>query len=207
MTLYCATSNPGKLREFQLAIHVLGQGWFTVAPLPGLAAITPPDETGSTFEENAIQKALAYASHTDGWLFVDDSGLEVAALNGAPGIHSARFAGLQATDADNRHLLLQRMQGQEDRRARFVCVVALVRAGQLVHTFRGETAGQLLVQEIGAGGFGYDSLFYCPSAQATFAEISEEDKLHISHRGIALQGMIDYLKQMPAEKVMESRSG
>ncbi len=107
LKLYCATTNPGKLREFQMAL------WdsFQVEPLPGLASIQPPEETGITFEENAIQKALYYSKHCDGYLFVDDSGLEVDALGGAPGVYSARFAGPHATDAANNQLLLERMRG------------------------------------------------------------------------------------------------
>ena len=112
-------------------------------PLPGLASIAPCEETGVTFEENAVQKALYYSKFCDGYLFVDDSGLEVDALDGAPGVYSARFAGPNATDAANNQLLLDRMRGVADRTARFVCVVALAESGRLVRTFRGEVEGQL----------------------------------------------------------------
>ena len=121
MKLYCATTNRGKLREFQMAL----ESSFPVESLPGMASIPPCEESGVTFEENAIQKALYYSQHTDQFLFVDDSGLEVDALGGAPGVYSARFAGSHATDAENNALLLERMRGVTDRAARFVCVVAL----------------------------------------------------------------------------------
>src|SRR5580704_5996670 len=104
MTIYCATSNPGKLREFQLAAPD-----FDIRPLP--AKVSPPEENGATFEENAASKAEYYGGFVDGYLFADDSGLEVDALGGAPGVHSARFAGEEATDEQNNTLLLERLQG------------------------------------------------------------------------------------------------
>ncbi len=120
------------------------EGSFQVQPLPGLASMLPPEETGVTFEENAVQKALYYSKFCDGYLFVDDSGLEVEALGGDPGVYSARFAGPNATDAANNRLLLDRMSSVTDRTARFVCVVALAERGRLVQTFRGEVEGRLL---------------------------------------------------------------
>src|SRR5580658_3692460 len=120
MIVYCATSNPGKLREFQLAAPD-----FDVRPLP--AKVPPPEETGATFEENAAAKAEYYGKLVDGYLFADDSGLEVDALAGAPGVHSARYAGEEATDAENNALLLDRLKDVVDRSARFVCVIALVK--------------------------------------------------------------------------------
>src|SRR5581483_7145083 len=137
--LYCATTNPGKQREFRMALD----GSFSIEPLPALASIAPAEETGATFEENAIQKALYYSKHCEGLLFAEDSGLEVDALAGAPGVYSARFAGPDATDEANNRLLLEKMQGVEDRTARFVCVTALADSGRLVRTFRGEVEGQI----------------------------------------------------------------
>ena len=131
MRLYCATTNRGKLREFQLAL----EGSFDVETLPGLSSIPVCEEAGATFEENAIQKALYYSKHCDGLLFVDDSGLEVDALDGAPGVYSARFAGPDATDEANNRLVLERMRGVRNRTARFVCVVALAESGRLVEPF------------------------------------------------------------------------
>ena len=187
MTIYCATSNPGKLREFQLAAPD-----FDIRKLP--VHVEPPEETGATFEDNATLKALYYAQYTDGYLFADDSGLEVDALNGAPGVQSARFAGLEASDQDNNRLLLQRLAGQTDRTARFVCVIALVNNGQLAKTFRGSVEGRILDGPRGAGGFGYDPLFFHELFGCTFGEAAIEDKMRVSHRAQALDAMFTYLR-------------
>ncbi len=157
MTIFCATSNPGKLREFQQAAPD-----FDIQPLPG--KVPPPEETGDTFEANAIEKAVYYGQLTSGYLFADDSGLEVDALSGAPGVHSARYAGERATDAQNNALLLERIAEVKNRRARFVCVIALVKDGTPVKTFRGSVEGQILESPLGSEGFGYDPLFYVPLA-------------------------------------------
>jgi len=190
MIVYCATSNPGKLREFQLAAPD-----FDVRALP--KSVPPPEEHGDTFEANAIQKAVAYGRHVAGYLFADDSGLEVDALNGAPGVHSARYAGDFATDAANNALLLERLRGVENRTARFVCVIALVHDGKLVKTFRGAVEGQILDEERGAGGFGYDPLFYHQPFGSTFGEAAIEQKMQASHRGQALAAMFTYLRALP----------
>jgi XTP/dITP diphosphohydrolase len=190
MIVYCATSNPGKLREFQLAAPD-----FDVRALP--KSVPPPDEHGDTFEANAIQKAVAYGRHVAGYLFADDSGLEVDALNGAPGVHSARYAGDFATDAANNALLLERLRGVENRTARFVCVIALVHDGKLVKTFRGAVEGQIIDEARGAGGFGYDPLFYPQPFGSTFGEAAIEQKMQASHRGQALSAMFTYLRALP----------
>jgi len=169
-----------------------------VQTLPGIASIEPPEETGVTFEENAILKALYYSKHCDGFLFVDDSGLEVDVLGGAPGVYSARFAGPHATDVENNRLLLDRMHGVTDRTARFVCVVALAEAGRLANTFRGEVEGRLLEAPQGAGGFGYDPLFFYPPLQCTFGEAPLARKMEVSHRAQALAKMRAYLDDMAA---------
>jgi len=189
MIVYCATSNPGKLREFQLAAPD-----FEVRALP--KSVPPPDETGNTFEANAIEKAIAYGQHTNGFLFADDSGLEVDALGGAPGVHSARYAGEQATDAANNALLLQNLRGIENPSARFVCVIALVQDGKLVKTFRGTVEGHVIDEPRGPGGFGYDPLFYCPAFGCTFGEATIEQKMQVSHRGRALEAMFTYLRSI-----------
>jgi XTP/dITP diphosphohydrolase len=187
--LYCATTNQGKLREFQAALRDSIQ----VEPLPDLASIAPPEETGVTFEENAVLKALYYSKYCDGYLFVDDSGLEVDALGGAPGVYSARFAGPNATDAANNQLLMDRMRGVSDRTSRFVCVVGLAESGRLLRTFRGEVQGRLLDAPRGANGFGYDPLFFYPPFGSTFGEAPLERKMEVSHRAQALQKMRVYL--------------
>ena len=190
MRLFCATTNPGKLREFKKAL----EDSFDLETLPGLKTIPPCDETGATFEENAIQKALYYSKYCDGPLFVDDSGLEVDALDGAPGVYSARFAGPDATDEANNLLLLEKMRGVASRSARFVCVVALASRGKLINTFRGVVAGDLLEAPRGVNGFGYDPLFFYPPFGCTFAEVALERKMEVSHRSQALRAMAKHLK-------------
>lgn len=191
MKLYCATTNPGKLREFQLALP----GAIEVAVLPELKTVPPPEETGQTFEENAILKALYYSKHCDGLLFADDSGLEVDALGGAPGVYSARFAGPDATDEANNQLLLARMNEIADRTARFVCVVALAKQGRLIRTFRGEVQGRLLTAARGSNGFGYDPLFYYPPFGCSFGEAPLGRKMQVSHRAQALGNLREFLRE------------
>jgi XTP/dITP diphosphohydrolase len=165
--------------------------------MPGLNTLAPCEETGATFEENAIQKALYYSKHCDGYLFVDDSGLEVDALGGAPGVYSARFAGTGASDDANNRLLLERMRGIEDRAARFVSVVALAKSGHLIQTFQGQVEGLLLDEPRGTNGFGYDPLFFYPPFGCTTGEAPLERKMEISHRAKALRAMRDYLLRTP----------
>jgi XTP/dITP diphosphohydrolase len=193
LRLYCATTNPGKLREFQMAL----ENSFEVRSMPGLNTLAPCEETGATFEENAIHKALYYSRHCDGYLFVDDSGLEVDALGGAPGVYSARFAGTGASDDANNRLLLERMRGIEDRAARFVSVVALAKSGHLIQTFQGQVEGLLLDEPRGTNGFGYDPLFFYPPFGCTTGEAPLERKMQISHRAKALRAMQDYLLRTP----------
>jgi XTP/dITP diphosphohydrolase len=183
--LYCATSNPGKLREF---IQILGG----IQPLDGIADIPAPDETGGTFEENASAKAVYYSRYCDGPLFVDDSGLEVDALGGAPGVYSARFAGPDASDGANNRLVLEKMRGEKNRAARFVCVVALAERGALIGTFRGEVEGELLDEPRGGNGFGYDPLFYYPPFGCSFGEAGAALKMEVSHRARVLRAMRSY---------------
>jgi XTP/dITP diphosphohydrolase len=189
MIVYCATSNRGKLREFQLAAPD-----FDIRVLPD--PLPPPEEHGDTFEANAIEKALAYGAHADGYLFADDSGLEVDALGGAPGVHSARYAGPNATDQANNALLLERLRGIENRTARFVCVIALVSGGLLIKTFRGTVEGRIIDAPRGSGGFGYDPLFFCEAFGCTFGEAAIDQKMRVSHRAIALDAMFTYLRSI-----------
>ena len=155
MKIFCATGNPGKLREFQLAAKILN---IDIAPLDNLKSIAAPEEHGATFEENARLKAEYYSAFAPGRLFADDSGLEVDALGGEPGVLSARYAG-GAGDLANNQLLLERLGARKDRTARFVCVIALAEHGRTVRTFRGEVEGEILDHPRGPGGFGYDPLF------------------------------------------------
>jgi XTP/dITP diphosphohydrolase len=193
VTLYCATTNPGKLREFRQAGERFGQERIVVESLPRLESIAAPEETGSTFEENAILKAVYYSRYVNGLLFADDSGLEVAALNGAPGIYSARFAGPGATDLANNTLLLERLRGATDRSGQFVCVIAVACRGELVKIFRGEVRGTITEAPRGPNGFGYDPLFYYPPFGCTFGEAELQRKMEVSHRAQALAAMFQSL--------------
>jgi XTP/dITP diphosphohydrolase len=180
--IYCATTNAGKIREFRQAL----EPDFDLEMLPGLDRLAAPEETGDTFEENAVQKAVYYARGVSGLVFAEDSGLSVDALGGAPGIRSARFSGLDATDERNNRLLIERMKGVAHRSARYICVVALARDGNVIETFRGEVEGEILHEPRGKNGFGYDPLFYYPPFGCTFGEASAAQKLSVSHRSRAL---------------------
>jgi len=195
MRLLCATGNPGKLREFRLAAELAP---VEIELLPGFKDIEPCVEDGRTFEENAAIKALYYGRHAEGPLFADDSGLEVDALDGAPGVFSARFSLLHPpvdgpplpVDQANNRLLLAKLRGVENRSARFVCAIALAEGGKLRGVWRGAVEGTILHEARGAGGFGYDPLFFCPRTGCTFGEASEEQKFAVSHRGQALRAML-----------------
>ena len=187
MKLYVATSNPGKLREFRLA----STGEVEILPVMG---VDPPEETGATFEGNAAIKARAYSAHVDGLLFAEDSGIAVSALDGAPGVYSARFAGPNASDADNNRKLIDSLKGEADRRARYVCVIALAQNGAVVETFRGEVEGEIVDEPRGANGFGYDPHFFYPPFGATFAELAPERKFEVSHRRRAMDQLFAWLK-------------
>jgi XTP/dITP diphosphohydrolase len=187
MKVWCATGNPGKAREFRLAGEVLG---IDIEPLAGIKSLVAPEETGATFEENARIKAEYYSRFAPGLLFADDSGLEVDALNGEPGVYSARYAGANATDEANNRLLLERLGDNPFRTARFVCVIALAQAGQTAHTFRGTVEGEILTAPRGPGGFGYDPLFYYPPYGCSFGEVDDEKKFAVSHRGKALRALL-----------------
>lgn len=190
MKIYCATGNPGKLREFRLAGELLG---IDIEPLAELKSIPAPEENGVTFEENARLKAAYYSRFAPGPLFADDSGLEVDALGGEPGVYSARYAGLHATDDANNRLLLERLGDEPSRTARFVCVIALAEGGEVRQTFRGEVEGEILREAHGPDGFGYDPLFYYPPFGCSFGEVDGAEKFEVSHRGKALRGLLKYL--------------
>jgi XTP/dITP diphosphohydrolase len=185
--LYCATGNPGKLREFRLAA---GHAPVEIELVPGFAQMPACVEDGATFEANAILKARHYGRYVAGLLFADDSGLEVDALGGAPGVRSARFSGPGATDAANNRLLLEKLRGVQDRAARFVCAIALVENGEVRGAWRGAVEGAILEEGRGSGGFGYDPLFYCPQLGGTFGEAAADAKFAVSHRGQALRAML-----------------
>lgn len=193
MILRCATSNFGKLREFRLAGERYG---VEVEALPDLRQIPPPEESGTTFEANAVGKALYYVRHSPDWVFADDSGLEVDALNGAPGVFSARYAGENATDVVNNELLLERLENKSDRTARFVCVVALAYRGKLVKTFRGIVRGEIATEPRGTSGFGYDPIFFYPPFNCTFGEAPLDRKMAVSHRAQALAELFRFFRDL-----------
>lgn len=192
MIIRCATSNPGKLGEFRRAAEHWGYEGIVIEPVDGLASIAPPEENGVTFEDNAAEKAAYYSRYSVDPVFADDSGLVVDALRGEPGVYSARYAGENATDAQNNALVLERLRGHASRTARFVCVIALARRGEVLGLFRGEVEGRILDEERGANGFGYDPMFFYPPFGCTFGEAPAEKKMDVSHRGTALRAMLEF---------------
>lgn len=196
MKLVFATRNPGKLRELrQLLSHerleVIGLEDFPDAP--------EIEENGASFAENAVAKAVGIMRATGLPSLADDSGLEVDALGGAPGVHSARYAGPGASDADRVVLLLQNLRGvpPENRTARFRCAVAFVepRDPDRVEVREGTCEGRILGAPRGTGGFGYDPVFYAEEIEQTFAEAPAEIKNRLSHRGQAMRQMAAYLEE------------
>jgi XTP/dITP diphosphohydrolase len=189
-TLYVASSNPGKLRDFALAAarHDLA-----VLPLPGLNSIEAPPEDALTFEGNAREKAIYYSRFLPGeMVLADDSGIEVDHLQGAPGVRSARFAADAGVATDNNQFLLQQLAGvpESDRGARYQCVLAVSRDGTIIETSKGTVEGRILTSPRGSGGFGYDPLFYLPALERTMAEISDEARWAHSHRGHAFRALL-----------------
>lgn len=189
-----ATSNPGKLRDFAGAASAFG---IAIASIPNFASLPTVVEDGTTFEENARKKAEAYSRYVQGELVLaDDSGLEVDALNGAPGVHSARYAADEphlansnTEDEANNARLLRALKNvpPHKRSARFVCVIAAARDGRTTAVFRGQAEGMILESPRGHNGFGYDPLFYFPSIGKTFAELAAKEKAQYSHRGAAFR--------------------
>jgi XTP/dITP diphosphohydrolase len=198
--VFVASSNPGKLADFSAAAiaHRI-----EVLPLPGIKDISAPEETGNTFEQNARLKAEFYSEYVPGEILIaDDSGLVVDALQGEPGVRSARYAedaGIVSDDADdaNNRLLLLRTEAvpDNDRQCAFVCTIAAAREGRTLETFTAEARGMLLRAPRGSNGFGYDPLFYFPRFKKSFAEISREEKLMVSHRGAAFRMFLVWMDQ------------
>ncbi|MFA5139350.1 MAG: RdgB/HAM1 family non-canonical purine NTP pyrophosphatase [Elusimicrobiota bacterium] len=213
MKLLLATGNPHKVREIS---EILGRTGVELLSLKDLPGLPHAEEDGSTLEENARKKAVQAAEASGLWAMADDTGLEVEALGGAPGIHAARYAGEGCTFADNVRKLLRELQGvpRERRGAAFRCVVALCGPGRgcgqvlsgygkcssegpgLEYFSEGRLEGVILEKEAGSGGFGYDPVFFIPSAGKTLAEMSAEEKNLISHRALALRAMAPRLKEL-----------
>lgn len=197
MRLYLATGNPHKVDELSRVIISAG---LDIEVLPGskIGILPPFEETGDTFRDNAFIKARALRPliSPDGWVLADDSGLEVDALNGMPGIRSARYAGEDATDADNKRKLLEELDGVPDaeRTARFICSLALIGPGEDEQLFQGVCNGVIVKEPRGSQGFGYDPLFQPEGYDKTFAELGPSVKDTVSHRARALTDLVDWLK-------------
>lgn len=203
-TILVASANLGKLAEFALVPRLWGKPWedsshWSLQPLRELPSLPPCPEDADSFVGNAQKKALHYSQFVSEFVLGDDSGLEVAALGGAPGIHSARYAGPAATDAENNAKLLQELSvvPPQMRTARFVCELVLARGGKLLARFEGVAEGFILGTPRGQGGFGYDPLFLDPQLGKTYAELSLEEKLQRSHRGKASRALFDWLASRP----------
>jgi len=191
MRIVCASANPHKVEELARLLP----SWVDLVPRP--SDIGDIDEDAPTLEGNAIIKAVEIANHASEWAIADDTGLEVEALNGAPGVRSARFAGEHATDAENRALLLAKLEGATNRSARFRTVVALVSSKGDIHFVGGECAGTIAESERGNSGFGYDSLFIPADGDGrTFAEMNGLEKDAVSHRGRALAQIPELLARI-----------
>ncbi|MFZ4598281.1 MAG: RdgB/HAM1 family non-canonical purine NTP pyrophosphatase [Terrimicrobiaceae bacterium] len=182
--LLVSTRNAHKVAEIRA---ILGSD-FGVCDLSTIPDMPVVEETGTTFEENAALKAVAASLHFDGWVIADDSGLEVDALGGAPGVYSARYAGEPSCDLANNDLLLKNLESVrgKSRSARFRCVIVLARHGRKLAAFSGAVEGQIIPKPRGASGFGYDPLFVPDGYCETFAELGDEQKNSLSHRANAL---------------------
>jgi len=192
--LLLATFNAGKVREFAEALVPAG---IEVVGLESLEDTTEVEETGETFEANARLKAEGYSLRSDLPVLADDSGIEVDALGGAPGVKSARYGG-PGLDGDGRNVklleALRDVRDPERRTARFVCVLALAKQGRTLATFDGVVEGRILEEPVGEGGFGYDPLFYHPPSGCGFAELSMAQKRLVSHRGRAIAALLEAIR-------------
>jgi XTP/dITP diphosphohydrolase len=189
MKICFATNNQHKLREIE---NKLGKA-YDVISLSSLGHTGELPETHDTLEQNALEKAQFVYDKYNINCFADDTGLLVEALDGAPGVLSARYSGPHKNSCDNMDLLLKNLEGVQNRRAKFVTVIALILDGQ-IYQFKGEVAGQITHRKAGEKGFGYDPVFVPEGWQKTFAELDLEEKNKISHRGKAVAGLIEFLK-------------
>ncbi len=192
MKIVAATTNKGKVREFQ---EVLGGIGCEVVSMQDVGLNLEIEETGSTYKENALIKARAVSLLCDCAVMADDSGLCVDALDGAPGLYSARFAGDGATDEDRNQKLLAAMRGVENRHAEYVACIAFIFPDGREVTAEGKVEGEIMTEEHGSGGFGYDPLFYCTEIKKCFGLASPDEKNAVSHRGKALHELCEILKK------------
>lgn len=193
LQLLAATSNKNKIREFMDMIPDIKEK-VCILSLDQIPGAPPLSESGRTFEENSAEKACGASRYADMAAFADDSGLEVRALNGEPGVFSARYAGEHADDKARIAKLLDNLKGKEDRSARFVCVISLAYRGNLVAQFRGECSGKIIDEPRGENGFGYDPVFVPDGYDKTFAELPPEVKDSISHRAKAFAQAADFIR-------------
>jgi XTP/dITP diphosphohydrolase len=196
--LFLASSNPGKLAEYQVLAASAPSFPVDLELLPKFEALPAFQENAPTFAENAAGKALHYSRHWEELILADDSGLVVPALGGAPGVHSARYAGPQATNPQRIEKLLSEMRGKtgRERAACFVCAIALSQRGRAMAVVTDRVDGEILEAPRGLGGFGYDPVFYFPAFGKTFAEIPAEEKNLRSHRGKAFHRLLAALSSM-----------
>ena len=189
MRLFLASSNPGKLREY---LELARGSGVAIELLPRFGEFPPFEESAPTFAENSAGKALHYSRFTDEAVLADDSGLVVDALGGAPGVFSARYAGPGASDADRVQRLLREMRGKSgaERRARFVCVTAVARAGRAIAVVSDLANGVIASEPRGTGGFGYDPVFLFAELARTYAELTAEEKNAYSHRGKSFRKLL-----------------
>lgn len=190
MKVVAATGNKGKIREFQ---EILGTMGYEVISMKDIGIDVDIEENGTTFEENALIKARAIAKLCDYPVISDDSGICVDALDGAPGIYSARFAGEDADDSDRNRHLLNLMENAENRKAHYVAAIAYIGTDGAEITTIGTTDGEILYEEEGSGGFGYDPLFYCTEIGKCFGIATPDEKNKVSHRGRALKKLCEIL--------------
>lgn len=190
--LLVATANPGKLREIKSILSGLDVELVTLDAWPRLTA---PEETGKTFDENARAKALYYAAATGELTVAEDSGLEIDALGGAPGVESARFGGVETTYPEKFAMIYDALReaGAATSTARFVCALALARPGAIVFETRGTVEGRVAPKPKGTEGFGYDPIFFYPPFGRTLAEVGAR-KTDVSHRGQAFRALRSYLE-------------
>ena len=186
--IVAATANAHKFEEYR---ELLGAQDAELQCLLDYPGFTPSPETGKTFKENASQKALEACKYCDRPTFADDSGLEITALDNAPGIYSARYG---KDDADRIARVLRELEGKSDRSARFVCVMAIAINGEVIETFEGVMEGTITDTPRGENGFGYDPIFVPAGETRTFAEMSSEEKNKISHRAKALKKALDFIE-------------
>jgi len=196
MEIVIASTNSHKIREVKAMLK--GHVQYDIRSLLDFPQYQPPPETEDTFEGNAKLKAVHAAKALNRWVLADDSGLVVPAIGGEPGVYSARFAGEQATDLDNRKKLLQKMEHllEEDRNAYFECCLVLASPAGVKKSVTGICEGTLLTQEKGRGGFGYDPLFIKHGYSKTFSELEESIKNRVSHRRKALDKMLPFLESL-----------